>query len=337
MNLAAITSDLGLLTATVFLGMGVLLLMLLYATAGKDATRARNLNRRVSALRQRGQNPAAAAARATSIKKVEARSDIPGLEELARKFVPKRAILTERLARTGKSIALGTFALVCISTGAMVAGLLLVLFKFSLAICILGGIAVGIGLPHLVVGRMIAKRTRDFLAVFPEAIELIVRGIKSGLPVTEEIAIVGREMVDPVGHEFRRISDALRFGQNLDEALWDAARRLNIPDFNFFVISLSVQRETGGNLAETLENLAEILRRRRQMKLKIRAISSEARASGYIIGSLPFAVGCILFLIAPSYVTMLFTDPRGLAIVGAGLTLQAIGGLVMAKMVRFEI
>lgn len=337
MSFAALTTDLGFLTAAVFAGMGVLVVLVLYAVAGKGATRERSLNRRVAAMRQRGYGSTATAANAASIKKLEARSDIPGLEELTRKYLPQRVLLTDRLARTGKEIALGTYALICLTTAAIFAAALHFAFGRSMIVAVLGGIAVGAGLPHLVVGWMINKRTRSFLAIFPEAIELIVRGIKSGLPVTEEINVVAQEMADPVGKEFRRIADALKFGQNMDEALWDAARRLDIPDFNFFVISLSVQRETGGNLAETLENLADILRRRRQMKLKIKAVSSEARAGALIIGALPFAVGGILFVIAPAYVSMLFTDPRGMMVAGAGLTLQAIGGLVMAKMIRFEI
>lgn len=338
MNLAAFSSDLGVLTIAIFVGSGALLASVMYVLLGKGASRARMLNRRVDALRQRGAGTQARAAGASSsIKKVEARSDIPGLEEFARRYMPRRTLLVARLARTGSSIALGTYVLICLFTGVVFAAILLLLFKFSLVVSALGGVAVGFGLPHLIVGWKIARRTKAFLGQFAEAIELIVRGIKSGLPVAEEIAVVGREMQDPVGVEFRRISDAIRLGQNLDEALWETARRLDIPDFNFFVISLSVQRETGGNLAETLANLADILRRRRQMKLKIKAISSEARTSGYILGSMPFFVGGILFLVAPSYLTQLFTDPRGWMVLGAALTLEAIGGLVMAKMARFEI
>jgi tight adherence protein B len=338
MNLAALSSDLGFLTIAIFVGSGALLASVLYVLLGKGASRARVLNRRVDALRQRGAGTQVRAATgAGNIKKVEARSDIPGLEELARRYMPRRNLLVARLTRTGSSIALGTYALICVFTGALFAFLLVLLFNLSAVVAVLGGIAVGFGLPHLVVGWMIARRTKAFLGQFAEAIELIVRGIKSGLPVAEEIAVVGREMLDPVGIEFRRISDAIRLGQNLDEALWETARRLDIPDFNFFVISLSVQRETGGNLAETLENLADILRRRRQMKLKVKAISSEARTSGYILGSMPFIVCGILFLVAPSYLKQLFTDPRGWVILGAALTLEAIGGLVMAKMARFDI
>ncbi|MCW5750509.1 MAG: type II secretion system F family protein, partial [Alphaproteobacteria bacterium] len=122
-----------------------------------------------------------------------------------------------------------------------------------------------------------------------------------------------------------------------EEMLWATARRIDSPDFKFFVISLSVQRETGGNLAEALQNLSDILRRRRQMRLKVRALSSEARASAYIIGSLPFVMFMLLMLVNAGYVTQLFTDPRGMILVGIGLFSMLIGVVVMFKMVRFEI
>src|SRR3546814_6834106 len=140
----------------------------------------------------------------------------------------------------------------------------------------------------MAVGYLVNKRQDKFLAIFPEAIDLIVRGLKSGLPVTESINAVGREMDDPIGTEFRRIGDDIRFGKTMTEALWAATDRLSVAEFKFFVISLSVQQETGGNLAETLGNLSGILRSRQQMKLKVRAMSSEGRASAMIIGSLPF-------------------------------------------------
>jgi tight adherence protein B len=144
-------------------------------------------------------------------------------------------------------------------------------------------------------------------------------------------------MADPVGREFRLITDAIKFGTTLEKALWDASDRLGIQEFKFFVISLSVQKETGGNLGETLANLSDILRRRHQMKLKIKAMSSEARASAMILGSLPFIMFGIIFLLNTDYAMDLFTDPRGRAMLVAVLLIMGMGILVMRKMVRFEI
>jgi len=184
---------------------------------------------------------------------------------------------------------------------------------------------------------MAAKRIKAFTAQFPDAIDQIVRGLKSGLPVTESIASVGREMADPVGAEFRQVSDSIKFGRSLEDTLWATAKRLDTPEFKFFVISLSVQRETGGNLAEALANLSDILRRRRQMKMKIKAMSSEAKASAIILGSLPFIMFGIIFAMSPDYEMQLFTDPRGQTMLIVGLFIMSIGIAVMNKMVRFEI
>ena len=182
-----------------------------------------------------------------------------------------------------------------------------------------------------------ARRRKKFLAILPDALDLIVRGLRSGLPVTESIAAVGREMADPLGTEFRRISDGVRFGQQLEEAVWDTAKRLDLQEFNFFVISMSIQRETGGNLGEALGNLSDILRGRQRMRLKIKAMSSEARASAMILGSLPFIMFGIVYAINPGYASLLFTDSRGIMLSAIGATSLIVGVAIMAKMVRFEI
>jgi tight adherence protein B len=188
-----------------------------------------------------------------------------------------------------------------------------------------------------VVGFLVARRRNRFIAYFPEAIDLMVRGLRSGLPITESIRTAGDEIPDPVGNELRRITDSIRLGAKLDEALWDTSKRLNIQEFNFFTVALSIQSETGGNLAETLANLSDVLRRRRQLKLKIKALSSEAKASAYIIGSLPFIMALLIFLVNPGYLDDLWIDPRGMFLVFIGFCSFAIGIAVMYKMVKFEI
>lgn len=256
---------------------------------------------------------------------------------MALKLMPRRHMLRHRLMKAGLSLSPGQYALISMAMSVIPGALAKLVFGVPLILVLLGSIVVGIGLPHVVVSNLIGRRLRSFTKLFPEAIDLMVRGIKSGLPISETINAIGQEMIDPVGIEFRRITDSVKLGQTLEEALWDAANRLDTPEFKFFVISLSVQRETGGNLAETLENLSEILRRRLQMQLKIKAMSSEAKASAYIIGSLPFVVFGILMLMNPNYVMVLFTDVRGMIVLGVGLFTMLLGVLVMAKMVKFDI
>ena len=199
------------------------------------------------------------------------------------------------------------------------------------------GLFVGIGVPHFVIGKMIKRRINKFNSNFPDAIELMVRGLRSGLPITETLGIVAREISGPVGIEFRMVSDKMKIGRTMESALQDTADRLGTAEFQFFVITLAIQRETGGNLAETLSNLADVLRKRAQMKLKIRAMSSESKASAYIVGSLPFVVFTLVWMINPGYMAEFFTDERLMVAGVGGMIWMGIGALIMAKMVNFEI
>jgi tight adherence protein B len=184
---------------------------------------------------------------------------------------------------------------------------------------------------------LIKKRIKMFTSNVPDAIELMVRGLRSGLPITETLGIVSSEVPGPVGIEFRSVSDKMKIGKTMEAALQDVADRLGTPEFQFFVITLAIQRETGGNLAETLSNLADVLRKRAQMKLKIRAMSSESKASAMIVGSLPFIVFTLVYMINPSYMAGFFSDERLMIAGVGGLIWMSIGGFIMAKMVNFEI
>jgi len=144
-------------------------------------------------------------------------------------------------------------------------------------------------------------------------------------------------MPDPVGTELAKVNDGMKLGQTIEAALWDCSNRLDLPEVKFFVIALSIQRETGGNLAETLENLSGILRTRRYKQMKVRAMSSEARASAMIIGSLPFAMFGILMLMNPKYMKVLLTDPRGHMLLGIALALIFTGNFIMRKIAKFKI
>jgi len=241
-----------------------------------------------------------------------------------------------RLNRTGKDWTVTQYIYVSIGLALAVAVVMFVMTRaplLSLGI----GLLMGAGIPHLVVGRLIDKRTDAFVAKFPDGIELLVRGLRSGLPVTETLSIIAQEVPGPVGFEFKSVIDRIRVGKTMEDALQDTGDKLGIPEFNFFTITLAIQRETGCNLAETLSNLANVLRQRAQMKLKIRAMSSESKASAYIVGSLPFLVFGAIMFINPQYMGSFFTDDRLIvAGIGAGVWM-GIGVLIMAKMVSFEI
>ncbi len=264
-------------------------------------------------------------------------SRFPALEKFILKAMPQPDKLKLRLAATGRNYSIGGYALVSVMVAVGVAIALNLLGFVPLVASILGGLALGVGVPHFVIGTMVDRRLAAFNEKFPDAIDLMVRGLRSGLPVSETIAAVGQEMPAPIGTEFNKIAQAVKLGSTLDESLWETTKRLDTPEFKFFVISLSVQKETGGNLGETLANLSDILRQRRQMRLKIRAMSSEARASAMILGSLPFIMLAMIYFINTEYASLLFTDPRGQIMLSVAGVIMTVGILVMRKMVRFEI
>jgi tight adherence protein B len=258
------------------------------------------------------------------------------LDLLILQYLPRPELLRERLHRTGKSISLGAYAIGSIVVG-VIATAAVVFARQSIFVALPIGGLLGIWLPFVFIGFLAKRRANNFGKHFPEAIALMVRGLKSGLPITETFNIVGTEVPDPVGAEFRQVNDQIRLGTVPEQALWDAAKRVGTPDIKFLVVTLSIQRETGGNLAETLENLDTILRRRKHMKLKVKALSSEARASAMIIGALPFIMLGVLAVVNLDYISLLFTTERGHKILmGASLSMS-FGVAVMTKMVKFEI
>ncbi|KGB57341.1 type II secretion system F family protein [Sphingopyxis sp. SE2] len=251
-------------------------------------------------------------------------------------LLPRREELEKRIRRTGKNWTLtqymfATMIVFVVATGAML------IVRAPVLMAGLVGLLLSLGLPYLVVGMTIKRRVAAFNSRFPDAIDLLVRGLKSGLPVTETFQVVSQELPGPVGEEFKGVVERIRIGNTMEAALQESAEMLGTPEFQFFCITIQIQRETGGNLAETLANLSDVLRKRAQMKLKIRAMSSEAKASAYIVGALPFFVFGVVWTVNPGYLEGFFVEER-LIIAGiGGLIWMSIGAGIMAKMVNFEI
>ena len=321
-----------LLTFIIVLGGVGAILLLLSALQGPSASKA--FKRRMEMIKERHGDVIAANAQAQIRKLLANRNS--RVEGIASSIIPNPALLRKRLEQTGKDITLGKYAMVSLGLALLVA-IALTLRGMPFLLSIFVGLFIGIGLPHFVVGKMILRRVKKFNTNFPDAIELMVRGLRSGLPITETLGIVAAEIQGPVGLEFRIVSDKMKIGRTMEAALQDTADRLGTPEFQFFVITLAIQRETGGNLAETLSNLADVLRKRAQMRLKIRAMSSESMASAYIVGSLPFIVFGLVFMMNPDYMGRFFTDQRLIVAGIGGFIWMSIGGFIMAKMVNFEI
>ena len=323
-----------LLYALFIVGVAGAAFMVLQAFSGPSASKA--VKRRMELLKERHADGALAANAQAQIRKLLSQRGGSKIESWFSTIVPKPALLRKRLEMTGKQITLGKYAMACAGLFAfMVIALTMRGFPFILATFL--GLFVGIGLPHFVIGKMIKRRIAKFNSNFPDAIELMVRGLRSGLPITETLGIVSSEVPGPVGIEFRAVSDKMKIGRTMEAALQETADRLGTPEFQFFVITLAIQRETGGNLAETLSNLADVLRKRAQMKLKIRAMSSESKASAFIVGSLPFIVFTLVWMINPDYMNNFFTDQRLIVAGLGGLVWMSIGAFIMMKMVNFEI
>ena len=264
------------------------------------------------------------------------RGPLRRLEQSLSLLLPNRAALQRRLARAGLKISPGSFLLMAAILGAVLGVALNVLF--GLALLTAGAIGLGVGflLLNLFVGLMGQRRSEKFLKQLPDAIDIMIRSVRAGLPIIEGIGVVRKEFAAPLGLEFNTIRDKVHFGATLDEALWEIAERIDRPEFNFFVICVSVQKETGGNLTEALENLSRILRQREQMKMKVKALSSEARASAYILSAMPFLLTVLVLFMNPGYLDLLFEDPRGNVLMYLGLGSLASGAVVMMKMVKFK-
>ena len=317
----------------IILATGLMLAMVLGYAALSGPSASKESGRRLQSVRFRHSDSATDKVEAQYRKTVAARK--PRVMQIAGSNSRIEA-LELRLRRTGKNWTLAQYLYV--SGGTALVIMVLVYIKTGAALLGLGaGVLIGGGVPHFLVNRAIKKRIAAFVTRLPDALDLLVRGLRSGLPVTETLGVVASELPGPIGEEFKMVTDRIKVGRTMDEALQDTADRLNLPEFNFFCITLAIQRETGGNLSETLSNLSDVLRKRAQMKLKISAMSSESKASAYIVGALPFIVFVLIYMINPAYLGKFFIDER-LIITGlGGLIWLGLGAFIMSKMISFEI
>ncbi|MGR6432410.1 type II secretion system F family protein [Rhizobium sp. PAMB 3182] len=196
---------------------------------------------------------------------------------------------------------------------------------------------IGAGVPRWFVGFLIKRRQKKFLNEFPSALDIMVRSIRSGLPLNDALRLIAVEGQEPVKTEFRRVIEAQQVGMNIPEACARMGNTMPLQEVNFFAIVIAIQSQAGGNLSEALANLSKVLRERKKMKAKVNALSMEAKASAVIIGILPFAVATLVYLTSPGYISVLVTDPRGhMILLGSGIWMS-IGIFVMRNMINFEI
>jgi tight adherence protein B len=242
----------------------------------------------------------------------------------------KKVTLETRVTQAGLEITKQTFLLVSLGTALFVA-IALLIASGSIVYALLGLVIGGVVLPHLTLVFLKNRRTKKFLDEFPEAVDVIIRGIKSGLPLGACLQTVASQSSDPVKTEFRMIVEATLVGLTVPEAIERMVERMPIPETNFFSIVVSIQQKSGGNLTEALGNLSRVLRDRKKMHLRVKALTSEGKTSAIIVGALPFIVSGGIFLINPRAFDPLFYTEKGQMIL-AGALIWAFIGIVMMKL-----
>jgi tight adherence protein B len=264
----------------------------------------------------------------SSLKELEARNrerdKIVGKLSLARRIEQAGLTLTVRQF-VWLSVAAGFFSLI-----------LALLFGAPLLVVL--GIAVvgGFGLPRLVLSHLRKKRLQKFTDEFPNALDLIVRGIRSGLPLNDTLRMIASEAAEPVRSEFRKVVETQQMGVSVSESVERLYRNVPTAEANFFAIVITIQAQAGGNLSEAIANLSRVLRERKKMKAKIQAMSMEAKASAAIIGALPVIVGFLVYLTTPDYISILFETHAGILIMIGAAVWMAMGVFTMKKMIAFD-
>lgn len=261
----------------------------------------------------------------------EALKDLAATEKQSRK---RRLSVKGQMAQAGLTMEPTVFWIISAVVGAVlgVAGLMMQ----GLIGAGLGFFVGFLGLPRWFLGMMVSGRQKKFGEQLADAIDVIVRGVKSGLPLNQCLRIIATESPEPLKIEFQSLCDSNAMGVPMDQSLQRMYERMPLPEVNFFAIVLAIQLKTGGNLSESLGNLSSVLRARRLMKEKVKALSSEAKASAMIIGSLPVCVMALVYFTRPQYIMVLFTDPTGNLILIASAIMMALGTFVMHKMINFK-
>lgn len=292
----------------------------------------------------------AVGARATTMRRSKAAPRTPEerrrqiseqLKEAERRERKTRLTLRARMLHAGVEPDEKRFLIISAVLGAIALVLVFVLmgkmpFLLRLLIAVAAAFAAGYGLPRWVLGFMAKNRVKKFTEEFPNAMDILVRGIKSGLPINDGLKLAARECTAPLGPEFQRLCENIAVGMSLENALEKMSENIPAPELRFFAIVIAIQQKSGGNLSEALGNLSTVLRSRKMMREKIKALSSEAIASASIIGCLPPAVGTMIFFVRPDYISIMFTNTVGnMMLLGGGLWMGA-GILMMRKMINFK-
>ncbi len=281
----------------------------------------------------------ATASRAAAQQKDERRRQI---QETLRQFEEnqkqrrKKVTLRVLISQAGLSMSPRKFWLLSVAAGLAAVVIALVLGAPAY-VALLSGVVGVLGLPRWLLSFLRNRRRTAFVSQFADAIDVMVRGLKAGLPITDALKVIAEEAAPPVGPEFLEVVEGLRIGLTIDQGLERMYERIPTPEVNFLSIAFSIQSKTGGNMSEALSNLSRVLRERKKMKGKVQAVSQEGKSSAAIIGGLPFVVMGLLAVINPGYLTPLFETETGNIMLAVAGGWMLVGLLVMRKMINFQI
>lgn len=323
-----------LLAIYIAAGIGMTILALGMVFGGFFAER--RLRDRVEELKLRSRSGHRARQMA-NLRRAEKGGRLAMFDRLLWRWFPNASSIRHKLQTSGMNVSLGEFAVVALGLALALGFVQYVVLGLPPGIAASTSLTLGFGVPNYIVGWKARKRGQKFNLLFPEGVDLVVRALRAGLPVQEAIGNVAREIKDPVGSIFQQAQQEIQLGVPLETALWRVAKTVQTEEFNFLIVAMSIQRDTGGNLAETLANLSALLRARQQLRLKIRAFTSEARATMTIMVGLPFLVAGALYLIAPGYIRPLFTTSTGLMMAGTAACSMVIGITIMNKIATIKV
>jgi tight adherence protein B len=316
-----------ILLATFCAGAVAWVLIYPYLSGEKEA------EKRMMSVARSGAPALKAASRAVRTRREQVESSLKEIEDRSKRT--KSPPLHVRITQAGVSWTKQQFMIGSAILGLIVAATVFFL-DFGPLPAVGLGFAAGFGLPRWVLTYLKRRRENMFLERFPDAIDVVVRGIKSGLPLGDSLRVIATESPEPIRTEFRNILETQSVGLPLGEACAKLFERMPLAEANFFAIVIAIQQKSGGNLSEALGNLSKVLRDRKKMKGKIKAMSTEATASAAIIGALPIAVMAVVYLTSPDYITLLWTDRRGQMMLAASAVWMSIGIFVMKKMINFD-
>lgn len=268
-------------------------------------------------------------------RKKSVQDSLKELEAKQKEKSSKSIGLKKQMQQAGLKLTMQQFVIISIFCGIAFGAVAFVLGApplGALAALVVGGL----GFPRWMVARIRANRMKKFIAEFPNAVDVIVRGVRAGLPVNDCLGIIAREAKEPVAGEFRRVIEAQQMGLTLSDSVTRLYDNMPLPESNFFGIVITIQQQAGGNLSEALGNLSVVLRDRKKMKAKITAMSMEAKTSAGIIGALPFIVALLVYITTPDYIKILFTHPTGNIVLVCSGIWMTMGILVMKKMINFD-